>query len=161
MSARRLDGSAVAAAIRTELSTEVAQVTTALGRPPALSILLVGDDPGSQVYVRNKEKAGGEAGLAVTVHRMPATSSLDDVLALVTALNSDDRCDGILVQSPLPPAMGKGASERVFDAIAPGKDVDGFHPANVGRLVQGPARRRASSNCSCAKVSRSPANTPS
>jgi methylenetetrahydrofolate dehydrogenase (NADP+)/methenyltetrahydrofolate cyclohydrolase len=127
----------VAAAIRAELSKDVAQVTTALGRPPALSILLVGDDPGSQVYVRNKERAGGEAGLAVTVYRMPATSSLDDVLALVTALNGDDRCDGILVQSPLPPAMGKTASERVFDAIAPGKDVDGFHPTNVGRLMQG------------------------
>jgi methylenetetrahydrofolate dehydrogenase (NADP+)/methenyltetrahydrofolate cyclohydrolase len=137
MSARRLDGSAVAAAIRTELSNEVAQVTTALGRPPALSILLVGDDPGSQVYVRNKEKAGGEAGLAVSVHRMPATSSLDDVLALVRALNGDDRCDGILVQSPLPQAMGKSASERVFDAISPAKDVDGFHPMNVGRLMQG------------------------
>ncbi len=127
----------MAAAIRSELANEVAQVTTALGRPPALSILLVGDDPGSQVYVRNKEKAGAETGLAVTVHRMPAASSLDDVLALVKALNGDDRCDGILVQSPLPPAMGQAASERVFDAIAPAKDVDGFHPANVGRLMQG------------------------
>lgn len=137
MSARRLDGSAVAAAIRSELVSEVTQVTIALGRPPALSILLVGDDPASQVYVRNKERAGGEAGLAVTIHRLPAASALDDVIALVTALNGDDRCDGILVQSPLPPAMGKGASERVFDAIAPEKDVDGFHPVNVGRLVQG------------------------
>lgn len=137
MSARRLDGNAVAAAIRSELASEVAEVTTALGRPPALSILLVGDDPGSQVYVRNKERAGGEAGLSVTVHRLPATSSLNEVLTLVTALNGDDRCDGILVQSPLPPAMGKGASERVFDAISPDKDVDGFHPTNVGRLMQG------------------------
>jgi methylenetetrahydrofolate dehydrogenase (NADP+)/methenyltetrahydrofolate cyclohydrolase len=137
MSARRLDGSAVAAAIRQELAHDVAAATRALGRPPALSILLVGDDPASHVYVRNKERAGAEAGLAVTVHRMPAASSLDDVLALVTALNGDARCDGILVQSPLPPAMGKAASERVFDAIAPEKDVDGFHPTNVGRLVQG------------------------
>ena len=112
-------------------------MTTALGRPPALSILLVGDDPASQVYVRNKERAGGEAGLAVTIHRLPSTAAVDDVLALVTALNGDDRCDGILVQSPLPRAMGKDASERVFDAIAPEKDVDGFHPVNVGRLVQG------------------------
>jgi methylenetetrahydrofolate dehydrogenase (NADP+)/methenyltetrahydrofolate cyclohydrolase len=139
MSARRLDGTAVAAAIRSELVSEVAQVTTALGRPPSLSILLVGDDPASQVYVRNKERAGGDAGLAVTIHRLPAASVLDDVLALVTALNGDDRCDGILVQSPLPPAMGKSASERVFDTIAPEKDVDGFHPVNVGRLVQGRA----------------------
>jgi len=139
MSARRLDGNAVAAAIRSELVNDVAQVTAALGRPPALSILLVGDDPASHVYVRNKERAGGEAGLAVTVHRLPATSSIGDVLALVRALNGDDRCDGILVQSPLPAAMGAGAGERVFDAIAPGKDVDGFHPTNVGRLVQGRA----------------------
>lgn len=127
----------MAAAIRSELASDVSRVTAALGRPPGLSILLVGDDPASQVYVRNKEKAGAEAGLTVTVHRLPATSSLDDVLALVGALNRDDRCDGILVQSPLPPAMGKGASERVFDAISPEKDVDGFHPVNVGRLMQG------------------------
>ena len=137
MPARRLDGTAVAAQIRSELRQEIAEVTTSLGRPPALSILLVGDDPASHVYVRNKEKAGAEAGLSVTVHRMSATSSLDDVLSLVAALNRDDRCDGVLVQSPLPAAMGKGASERVFDAIAPDKDVDGFHPVNVGRLVQG------------------------
>lgn len=137
MSARRLDGTAVAARIRSEVRGEIADVTAALGRPPALSILLVGDDPASHVYVRNKETAGAEAGLSVTVHRMPASSSLDDVLSLVIALNGDDRCDGILVQSPLPVAMGKAASERVFDAIAPEKDVDGFHPVNVGRLVQG------------------------
>jgi methylenetetrahydrofolate dehydrogenase (NADP+)/methenyltetrahydrofolate cyclohydrolase len=137
MSARRLDGTAVAAAIRSELRREVADITAALGRPPSLSILLVGDDPASHVYVRNKEKAGADAGLSVTVHRLPATSSIDDVLSLVTALNRDDRCDGILVQSPLPAAMGKGASERVFDAIDPARDVDAFHPLNVGRLMQG------------------------
>jgi methylenetetrahydrofolate dehydrogenase (NADP+)/methenyltetrahydrofolate cyclohydrolase len=137
MSARRLDGTAVAAAIRSELRREVADITAALGRPPSLSILLVGDDPASHVYVRNKEKAGADAGLSVTVHRLPATSSIDDVLSLVTALNRDERCDGILVQSPLPAAMGKGASERVFDAIDPARDVDAFHPLNVGRLMQG------------------------
>jgi methylenetetrahydrofolate dehydrogenase (NADP+)/methenyltetrahydrofolate cyclohydrolase len=137
MSARRLDGVRVAAALRSDLQQDVAQVTGALRRPPALSILLVGDDPASHVYVRNKERAGAEAGLAVTVHRLAATALLDEVLALVQVLNADDRCDGILVQSPLPAAMGKGASERVFDAIAPAKDVDGFHPVNVGRLVQG------------------------
>ncbi|MFO7302950.1 MAG: bifunctional 5,10-methylenetetrahydrofolate dehydrogenase/5,10-methenyltetrahydrofolate cyclohydrolase [Acidobacteriota bacterium] len=137
MSARRLDGTAVAAAIRSELAADVAELTRRLGRPPSLSIVLVGDDPASKVYVRNKEKAGAEAGLAVTVHRLPATAALDDVLSLVRALNVDDRCDGILVQSPLPPAMGKQASEQVFDAIAPAKDVDGFHAENVGRLVQG------------------------
>lgn len=139
MSARRLDGTAVAAAIRSELLPQVAAFTAEAGRPPALSIVLVGDDPASQVYVRGKERAGGEAGLAVTVHRLPATSSLDDVLSLVGRLNADVGCDGILVQSPLPAAMGKRAEEQVFDTIDPRKDVDGFHPVNVGLLVQGRA----------------------
>lgn len=139
MPARRLDGIAVAAAIREELQTEVAHVTATLGRPPALAILLVGDDPASHVYVRGKERAGREAGLNVTVHRLPADTPLDDVLARVEALNADSGCDGILVQAPLPAAMGPRAEEQVFDAIAPQKDVDGFHPLNVGRLVQGRA----------------------
>ena len=127
----------MAAAIRQELAREVTTLAALLGRPPALSIVLVGDDPASHVYVRSKERDGAEAGLAVTVHHLPAAASLDDVLSLVGALNGDERCDGILVQSPLPPAAGKAASERVFDAIAPEKDVDGFHPVNVGRLMQG------------------------
>jgi methylenetetrahydrofolate dehydrogenase (NADP+)/methenyltetrahydrofolate cyclohydrolase len=137
--ARRLDGTAAAAAIRAELLPQVAAFTRAAGRAPALSIVLVGDDPASQVYVRNKERDGGEAGLNVTVHRLAATSRLEDVLSLVGDLNADVTCDGILVQSPLPAAMGTRATERVFDAIDPGKDVDCFHPENVGRLVQGRA----------------------
>ena len=134
--ASRLDGTAVAATIRAELASGVAQFTSAAGRAPALSIVLVGDDPASHVYVRNKEKAGSESGLSVTVHRMPAASSLKEVLARVQELNADDTCDGILVQSPLPAAMGKRATEHVFDVIDPRKDVDGFHPHNVGLLVQ-------------------------
>jgi len=137
--ARRLDGTAVAAAIRAELLPQVASFTELAGRAPALSIVLVGDDPASQVYVRNKERAGGESGLGVSVHRLAATSRLQDVLGLVRQLNADTSCDGILVQSPLPAAMGKRATEDVFDAIDPAKDVDGFHPENVGRLVQGRA----------------------
>jgi len=129
----------VAAAIRAELLPQVASFTELAGRAPALSIVLVGDDPASQVYVRNKERAGGESGLAVSVHRLAATSRLQDVLGLVRQLNADTSCDGILVQSPLPAAMGKRATEDVFDAIDPTKDVDGFHPENVGRLVQGRA----------------------
>ncbi|MEO8480563.1 MAG: bifunctional 5,10-methylenetetrahydrofolate dehydrogenase/5,10-methenyltetrahydrofolate cyclohydrolase [Acidobacteriota bacterium] len=137
--ARRLDGTAVAAAIRAELLPQVASFTETAGRSPALSIVLVGDDPASQVYVRNKERDGGEAGLRVTVHRLASTSQLEDVLMLVRSLNVDPACDGILVQSPLPSAMGKRATEQVFDAINPAKDVDGFNPENVGRLVQGRA----------------------
>jgi methylenetetrahydrofolate dehydrogenase (NADP+)/methenyltetrahydrofolate cyclohydrolase len=92
------------------------------------------------VYVRGKERAGGEAGLRVTIHRLGADAALEEVIALVQALNADSLCDGILVQAPLPAAMGKRAAEEVFDAIDPAKDVDGFHPHNVGLLVQGRAR---------------------
>jgi methylenetetrahydrofolate dehydrogenase (NADP+)/methenyltetrahydrofolate cyclohydrolase len=138
-SARRLDGAATAAAIRAELVPAVAALTARIGRPPSLAILLVGDDPASQVYVRNKDRVARETGLDVHVHRMPATASLDDVLATVDRLNRDAGCDGILVQSPLPEAMGRDAEQRVFDAIDPRKDVDGFHPTNVGLLVQGRA----------------------
>jgi methylenetetrahydrofolate dehydrogenase (NADP+)/methenyltetrahydrofolate cyclohydrolase len=139
MAARRLDGVAAAAAIRASLAPAVAAFRGAAGRPPALHIILVGDDPASQVYVRNKERAGTEAGLRVDVHRLPATSSIDGVLALIHRLNADDACDAILVQAPLPAAMGPAAAARVFDAIAPAKDADGFHPVNVGLLVQGRA----------------------
>ena len=137
MPSRRLDGAAAAAAIRAELIPQVRTFTAAHGRAPALSIVIVGDDPASHVYVRNKDKAGAEAGLAVTVHRLDAASSLASVLALVQRLNDDDGCDGILVQSPLPAAMGKHAPREVFDTIDPRKDVDCFHPENVGRLMQG------------------------
>lgn len=135
MSARRLDGTAVAAAIRAELVPEVAAFTGLAGRPPALAIVLVGDDPASQVYVNKKEQAGAEAGLTVSVHRLSATTSMGGLLDLVGRLNRDEGCDGILVQSPLPVSMG--TAQPVFDAIDPTKDVDGFHPTNVGLLVQG------------------------
>jgi methylenetetrahydrofolate dehydrogenase (NADP+)/methenyltetrahydrofolate cyclohydrolase len=140
MSARILDGAAGAAAIRAEAIPEVQAFQSAAGRPPGLGIVLVGNDPGSEVYVRNKVKAGGEAGLWVDLQRLPETATLDELLRLVDRLNASSAHDGILVQSPLPAAMGKGASQRVFDAIDPAKDVDGFNPVNVGKLVQGRAR---------------------
>jgi methylenetetrahydrofolate dehydrogenase (NADP+)/methenyltetrahydrofolate cyclohydrolase len=139
MTARKLDGVATAAAIRSELLSRIDAFKAASGRPPALHIVLVGDDPASQVYVRNKEKAGRETGLTVVIHRLAATSSRDDVLGLVQRLNADPACDGILVQSPLPAALGKSAEQLVFDTIDPAKDVDCFHAENVGRLVQGRA----------------------
>ena len=139
MSARVLDGQAVAAAIRTTAAPEIRAFTEAAGRPPGLGIVLVGDNPASEIYVRNKVKAGGETGLWVDLQRLPATAGLDELLTLVARLNASDRHDGILVQSPLPDAMGKQASQRVFDAIDPSKDADGFHPVSVGRLVQGRA----------------------
>jgi len=139
VSARRLDGTAAAAAIRAALVPQVAEFTRLAGRAPALHIVLAGDDPASQVYVRNKERAGREAGLDVVVHRLPAGVLLPDLLALIDGLNRDSRCDAILVQSPLPSGIGKGGTQEVFDAIEPAKDADGFHPVNVGRLVQGRA----------------------
>lgn len=140
MTVRILDGAAIAAAIRAEAVPEVQAFRAAAGRPPGLGIVLVGNDPGSEVYVRNKVKAGGEAGLWVDLQRLPETATLDELLRLVDRLNASAEHDGILVQSPLPAAMGRGASQRVFDAIDPAKDVDGFNPVNVGKLVQGRAR---------------------
>ena len=139
MSARVLDGQGVAAAIRESVLPNVQRFTSRAGRPPGLGIVLVGEDPASEVYVRNKVRAGTESGLWVDLQRLPATATLDDLLGLVHRLNLSDRHDGILVQSPLPAAMGKAASQLVFDTIDPAKDVDGFHPINVGRLVQGRA----------------------
>ncbi len=136
MSARILDGAALARQIKLELRDRVAAFTAAQGRPPGLGIVLVGDDPSSEIYVRNKLKSAAESGLRADLHRLPATASLQDVLAIVADLNASPDHDGILVQSPLPPALGKRAEQVVFDAVDPAKDVDGFHPENVGRLVQ-------------------------
>jgi methylenetetrahydrofolate dehydrogenase (NADP+)/methenyltetrahydrofolate cyclohydrolase len=137
--ARLLDGQAIAAAIRQSVLPDVEAFAARSGRPPGLGIILVGDDPASEIYVRNKVKAGGETGLRVDLLRLPATASLDELLALVAKLNASREHDGILVQAPLPAAMGRHASQRVFDAIDPMKDVDGFNPVSVGRLVQGRA----------------------
>ena len=136
MSARTLDGTAVANVIRGDLAPGVAAFTERVGRPPGLGIVLVGDDPGSEIYVRSKLKSAGEAGLRADLERLPATATLDRLLAVVDRLNRSDAHDGILVQSPLPQAMGADAERQVFDAVDPSKDVDGFHPINVGRLVQ-------------------------
>ena len=140
MSARILDGKAIAAQIRESVLPDVHAFTARAGRPPGLGIVLVGEDPSSEIYVRNKVRTGTESGLWVDLQRLPATATLDELLALVAHLNASAVHDGVLVQSPLPAAMGRGAAQQVFDAIDPAKDVDGFHPTNVGRLVQGRAR---------------------
>ena len=134
-----MNGTEVAKAIRAEVRPRVEAFASTHGRSPGLDIVLVGDDPASHIYVRNKERAGTDAGLIVRVHRLAADSTVDQVLTKVLALNADDSCDGILVQAPLPAGIGKPGTERVFDAIDPRKDVDGFHPHNVGLLVQGRA----------------------
>jgi methylenetetrahydrofolate dehydrogenase (NADP+)/methenyltetrahydrofolate cyclohydrolase len=136
MSARTLDGQALARTLQEEIRPEVAAFTAQYGRPPGLGIVLVGDNPASEVYVRNKLKAGANIGFRADLERLPGSATLGDTLALVERLNRSGAHDGILVQSPLPKAMGAGAEQRVFDAIAPEKDVDGLTPVNVGRLVQ-------------------------
>ena len=136
MSARVLDGQALARILQEEVRPEVAAFTAQHGRPPGLGIVLVGDNPASEVYVRNKLKAGSEIGFRADLERLPASATVAEALALVERLNRSDVHDGILVQSPLPKTMGADAEQRVFDAIAPEKDVDGLTPANVGLLVQ-------------------------
>ena len=149
MAARVLDGTAVANQIRAEVAPAVAAFTARAGRPPGLGIVLVGDDPASAIYVRNKLKSAGEAGLRADLERMPADATLAELLAVVDRLNRSDVHDGILVQSPLPAAMGEHAERAVFDAILPEKDVDGLHPINVGYLVQ---NRAALVSCTPAGV---------
>ena len=139
MTARLLDGQRVASDIRAELVSRVQACRTLAGRPPRLGILLVGEDPGSQVYVGTKQRAGAELGVDVDVVRLPATAGLSDARAVVERFNRSAEHDGLIVQSPLPPALGPGAAQALFDAIDPAKDVDGFHPINVARLVQGRA----------------------
>jgi methylenetetrahydrofolate dehydrogenase (NADP+)/methenyltetrahydrofolate cyclohydrolase len=136
MSARVLDGQTLARTMQEEIRPEVASFTAQHGRPPGLGIVLVGDNAASEVYVRNKLKAGADIGFRADLERLPASASLSDTLALVERLNRSELHDGILVQSPLPKAMGAAAEQRVFDAIAPEKDVDGLTPVNVGLLVQ-------------------------
>jgi methylenetetrahydrofolate dehydrogenase (NADP+)/methenyltetrahydrofolate cyclohydrolase len=136
MTARMLDGQALARTMQEEIRPEVAAFTAQHGRPPGLGIVLVGDNAASEVYVRNKLKAGAEVGFRADLERLSASATVGETIALVERLNRSDTHDGILVQSPLPKAMGAGAEQRVFDAIAPEKDVDGLTPVNVGRLVQ-------------------------
>jgi methylenetetrahydrofolate dehydrogenase (NADP+)/methenyltetrahydrofolate cyclohydrolase len=137
MSARILDGVAVAQAIRADVRPDVERFTREAGRPPGIALVLVGNDPASELYVGSKLKSAGETGLRADIERLPATAGVDELLRLVDRLNRSDVHDGILVQSPLPAAMGPDAERRVFDAVDPAKDVDGFHPTNLGRLVQG------------------------
>jgi methylenetetrahydrofolate dehydrogenase (NADP+)/methenyltetrahydrofolate cyclohydrolase len=137
MPAVRLDGKACAAAIRAEVKTAVAARVAAGKIPPGLVTVLVGDDPASQVYVRNKRKACDEAGIAGRTILLPATSTQVELLNLLDELNSDPAVHGILVQLPLPKQIRE---EAIIAAIRPEKDVDTFHPENVGRLAAGHPR---------------------
>ena len=134
--ARVLDGAAVAAEIRESLRARIHEVRHCAGRPPTLGLLLAGRDPGSEIYVRNKVRESEGLGMRTALERLPESAAFAEALAVVDAFNADPGIDGILVQSPLPAGMGTDAERRIFAAIDPSKDVDGFHPENVGRLVQ-------------------------
>ncbi|MEE9614984.1 MAG: tetrahydrofolate dehydrogenase/cyclohydrolase catalytic domain-containing protein, partial [Thermodesulfobacteriota bacterium] len=130
-----IDGKALARELREGLKAECAELKEK-GVTPGLAVVLVGEDPASQVYVRNKEKACAEVGIASFPHRLPAETAEDELLGLIRRLNEDDSVHGILVQLPLPGRLGEGEKE-VIESISPEKDVDGFHPYNVGRVVLG------------------------
>jgi len=132
MSARILDGKAIAADLRATIRQEVEALLTAGQRVPGLAVILVGEDPASQVYVRNKEKACQEVGFHSELIRLPADVPENELLALIDQLNHRDEIDGILVQLPLPAHIDE---KTVIERILPTKDVDGFHPYNVGRLT--------------------------
>ncbi len=133
MSAAIMDGKAVSALVRREVK-ERAALLASKGVKPGLAVVLVGDDPASQVYVRQKEKACDEVGFASFMRYLPASTDERELLDLIDGLNSDPAVHGILVQLPLPKHIDK---DRVAEAIRPEKDVDGFHPINVGRLTLG------------------------
>jgi methylenetetrahydrofolate dehydrogenase (NADP+)/methenyltetrahydrofolate cyclohydrolase len=132
MSARIIDGKAIAATIRQQIKQQIEARLQAGKRPPGLAVLLVGSDPASEIYVRNKRNACEEAGLLSRSWDLPADTSERALLELIDSLNADPAIDGILVQLPLPAHIN---AETVIERIRPDKDVDGFHPYNIGRLA--------------------------
>ena len=134
MTATLIDGKAIAAALRAEMAARVADLTAKGQRPPGLAVVLVGEDPASQVYVASKAKQTVEIGMRSFEHKLPAETPEAELLALIARLNADPAVDGILVQLPLPKHID---ADKVIEAIAPEKDVDGFHPVNAGRLATG------------------------
>ena len=138
MPAQVINGKEIVSAYRTQIKEEVAQLTQQ-GLQPGLAVIIVGDDPASHVYVRNKAKACEEAGIYSEVHKLEEATPEADVLALIERLNNDPKIHGILVQSPLPKHISE---EKVVEAISVHKDADCFHPVNVGNLMigkEGPA----------------------
>ena len=134
MSARLIDGKAIAASVRAEVKADVAEFTARTGIRPGLTVVLVGEDPASQVYVRNKGKAADEAGFLSRQIDLPADAKERELLELIARLNADDTVHGILVQLPLPKQID---AKKVIEAIDPRKDVDGLHPMNAGFLFTG------------------------
>ncbi len=144
--AQLIDGKAGAALVDAAVKVAAAELTPALGRTPALAVVLVGDDPASQVYVRNKIRRTEAAGMTSIEHRLPADTSRDTLLRLIEQLNNDDAVDGILVQLPLPDHLN---AAEIVEAIDPFKDVDGLTAHNAGALVQGATGLRACTPSGC------------
>jgi methylenetetrahydrofolate dehydrogenase (NADP+)/methenyltetrahydrofolate cyclohydrolase len=134
MTARLIDGKAAALSIRERVAAHVPEFERRTGRVPGLATVLVGEDPASAVYVRSKNRSTAEAGMVSFAHNLPDTTGEEELLQLVISLNADECVDGILVQLPLPKQIN---ATRVIETIDPGKDVDGFHPMNAGRLATG------------------------
>ncbi|HTV52607.1 MAG TPA: bifunctional methylenetetrahydrofolate dehydrogenase/methenyltetrahydrofolate cyclohydrolase FolD [Steroidobacteraceae bacterium] len=134
-----LDGKATAAKERQRTAHRAAEFAARRGRKPGLAVVQVGEDPASTVYVRSKRKCCGELGIESFAHDLPASTSEAELLALVRALNADERVDGILIQMPLPKGID---ANRIMDAVDPAKDADGFHPMNTGLLAQKRPRLR-------------------
>src|SRR5689334_16161964 len=134
MSARIIDGKTISADLRGKVTDAVHRLRRDRGIVPGIAVVLIGDNPASQVYVRNKSKAVAEAGMCAFDRKLPATASETEVLNLIAELNADGEVNGILVQLPLPKQID---AQKVLAAIDPAKDVDGFHPLNVGRLASG------------------------
>ena len=134
VAARLIDGKALAQTIRDRIAKDAAQVHAKTGIRPGLATILVGDDPASHLYVKNKQKACDAAGIFVDEHRLSASTTQDELLALIDKTNHDHRIHGILVQLPLPKQID---SRVILEAVSPVKDADGFHPYNIGRLVEG------------------------
>jgi methylenetetrahydrofolate dehydrogenase (NADP+) / methenyltetrahydrofolate cyclohydrolase len=132
--AKLLDGKAIAAKIQQDLSVDITQLQSKIGRPPGLAVLMVGDNPASAAYVRNKEKACAKVGIASFGKHFPAQTTLGELKEVIAALNDDERVDGILVQLPLPNHLD---AVTLLNQINPDKDADGLHPVNLGRLVRG------------------------
>lgn len=134
MAARLIDGKTLAQQVRERLAKESAELLVRTGIKPGLATILVGDDPASHLYVKNKQKASDAAGIYIDDHKLPASTSQAELLALIGKMNADPKIHGILVQLPLPKQID---SKTILDAVSPDKDADGFHPYNFGRLVEG------------------------
>jgi methylenetetrahydrofolate dehydrogenase (NADP+) / methenyltetrahydrofolate cyclohydrolase len=134
MTARIIDGKTISADLRGKVTDAVHRLRRDRGIVPGLAVVLVGENPASEVYVRNKSKAVTEAGMQAFDRKLPATTSETELMSLIAALNSDEQVNGILVQLPLPKQID---ARKIIAAIDPTKDVDGFHPYNVGRLASG------------------------